>query len=238
MDGRIFITGDKHGAMAPFFGLAEKQELLPSDIMLITGDAGYVFYDDYRLKLDTLEQLFPGQIAFIDGNHENFHILNNMEESTWCGGRVHQVSQRIIHLMRGEIYDIYGNTVFTFGGARTTDHFDREKGEGWWPDEEEPTEDEMKRAEDVLFSRKDDIDYVISHEAPMYVRNFTTRKKHVPDDYRLPGLLDRWYREMKGAEGFKRWYFGHMHVDMKIEEDLMGLHNEILILGTDERIRW
>ena len=92
MDKRIFITGDKHGAITPFFGLKEKQDLRDSDIMLITGDAGYVFYDDYKYTIGTLEQLFPGKIAFIDGNHENFDILGTMDEEVWCGGKVHRVS--------------------------------------------------------------------------------------------------------------------------------------------------
>ena len=43
MTGRIFITGDKHGSLVPFFGLAQRNELTPADILLIAGDAGYVW---------------------------------------------------------------------------------------------------------------------------------------------------------------------------------------------------
>lgn len=238
MDRRIFITGDKHGAITPFFGLMEKQELRETDIILITGDAGYVFYDDYKYTIETLEQLFPGVIAFIDGNHENFDILGSMPEETWCGGRVHRVSDRIYHMMRGELYDIYGNRFFVFGGARTTDSFDREEGKGWWPDDEEPTSEEIAYGQKQLEENLHDIEYVISHEAPRLVRQFTKRKRNVPEDYVLPDVLDSWYRKASEGRSFKRWFFGHMHIDEKIEPDLWGLHNEILLLETGERVKW
>lgn len=238
MSGRIFITGDKHGATTPFFGLMEKQDLKDSDIMLITGDAGYVFYDDYKYTIETLEQIFPGRIAFIDGNHENFDILGGMDVEEWSGGRVHRVSDRIFHLMRGEVFEIYGRRFFVFGGARTTDPFDREPGQGWWPDDEEPTADEIAYGEDRLDENLNDIDYVISHEAPRMVRRFTTRKKNIPRDYVLPDVLDDWYAKASRGRRFKGWFFGHMHIDQEIEPGLTGLHNEVLLLDTGQRVRW
>ena len=60
--GRIFITGDKHGSMLPFFGLHEKGEISEGDILIIAGDAGYVWDDDYKYKIETLEQLFAGEM--------------------------------------------------------------------------------------------------------------------------------------------------------------------------------
>ena len=60
MTGRIFITGDKHGSLVPFFGLAQRNELTPADILLIAGDAGYVWREHDSSPLTTLQQLFPG----------------------------------------------------------------------------------------------------------------------------------------------------------------------------------
>ena len=115
--GRIFITGDKHGSTLPFFGLHEKGEMRENDVLIIAGDAGYVWNEDYIYKLETLQQLFPGIIAFIDGNHENHALLGSIEVTEWNGGRVHRAGERVYHLMRGEIYSIYGSNIFTFGGA-------------------------------------------------------------------------------------------------------------------------
>lgn len=87
MTGRVLITGDKHGTLAPLFGLAEKTPLYATDVLLIAGDAGYVWDQDYPYTLETLRQIFPGTVAFIDGNHENHALLNGMETCLWNGGR-------------------------------------------------------------------------------------------------------------------------------------------------------
>ena len=120
MSGRIFITGDKHGTFILLFSLAEKMELFESDVLLIAGDAGYVWDEDYVYGIETLHQIFPGTIAFVDGNHENHDLLNRLELCNWNGGTAHRVGERVYHLMRGEIYSIYGNNFFCFGGDRTS----------------------------------------------------------------------------------------------------------------------
>ena len=138
MNGRIFITGDKHRTFVPLFWLAEKETLHPSDVMIIAGDAGYVWDKDYIYDMESLQQVFPGTIAFVDGNHENHAMLNEFPVEKWNGGNVHRVGERVFHLMRGEIYDIYEKKFFVFGGARSVDKDRRTEGVSWWK-EEEPT---------------------------------------------------------------------------------------------------
>lgn len=245
MTGRIFITGDKHGTFSPFFGLAEKNELHETDVLLITGDAGYVWNQDYMLKVDTLQQLFPGTIAFIDGNHENHALLKSMAVEQWNGGRVHRAGRRVFHLMRGEVYSIYGNCIFCFGGARSVDD-DRckggsswwqEKGHSWWK-EEEPSEEEIEYGNRQFMTHFHDIDYILTHETPLRAREFIKRSKEVEDDYSLPAMFDTWYERIEGAPRFKKWYFGHMHVDQMITPKLRAIHNNILPIGEEIRIPW
>ena len=83
MAGRVFITGDKHGTFIPLFGLVKKFELRDTDILIIAGDAGYVWEENYNYTIDSLQQIFPGTIAFIDGNHENHTLLNDLKISQW-----------------------------------------------------------------------------------------------------------------------------------------------------------
>lgn len=237
MTERVFITGDKHGSFGSLFGLAEKNELHDSDILIIAGDAGYVWNEDYIYKVETLQQLFPGTITFIDGNHENFDILNDLEVIEWNGGKVHRVGERVLHLMRGQIYTIYGKNYFTFGGARSVDKDRRVEGESWW-DGEEPTEDEIADGRKRLIDNLDDIDYVITHEAPLFARRQIPREKPIDDDYRLPEIMEEWYELIKDGKRFTRWYFGHMHVDQVINEKLRALHVDIRTIGYDEYIRW
>lgn len=237
MTGRIFITGDKHGTFNPLFGFAEKVELKSTDVLIIAGDAGYVWNDDYRYKVDTLEQIFPGTVAFIDGNHENHVLLNSLNTSQWNGGKVHQVGERVYHMMRGEFYSIYGKNFFTFGGARSNDKDRREEGVSWWK-EEEPTLAEIEYGKEQLMKHSNKIDYIITHETPLFARSFISRFKHIEHDYHLPSLFNDWYKMISEGLRFKKWYFGHMHVDKLITPQLRGLHNEILLVGEEKSIQW
>lgn len=234
MTGRIFITGDKHGAFLPIFGLAEKVELRDTDILIIAGDAGYVWNDSYPYAVETLHQTFPGIIAFIDGNHENHALLNSMEVKEWCGGKIHEVGARMYHMMRGEMYSIYGNHIFNFGGARSNDIDRRKEGESWWK-EEEPTLTEMEYGRNQILKHINIIDYVITHETPLFAREHISRSKQIDEDYFLLEVLDDWYRLLSDAPNFKKWYFGHMHIDQPITHKLRAIYNDILLLGEEEK---
>lgn len=84
-------------------------------------------------------------VLFIDGNHENFDKLNSYSVETWCGGRVHKVLDNVIHLMRGEVYNIEGNTIFVMGGGYSIDKYRRTEGVSWWL-QEMPSEAEYQNA--------------------------------------------------------------------------------------------
>ncbi len=227
MAGRIFITGDKHGAIFLLSRFAEMQQIDETDILLLAGDAGYVWDADYPYAVETVMQTFPGILAFIDGNHENHAILNGLEETRWNGGRVHKIAERMFHLMRGEVYSIYGKTFFTLGGARSSDKDRRTEGVSWWK-EEEPNKDEIAHAEGMLKKHKDEIAYVITHETPLFARAAIKRKKPIDADDTLPVLLEGWYKQMEHAPAFQKWYFGHMHVDQEITGKLQAVHNAFL----------
>lgn len=235
MSGRILITGDKHGTFFPLFSLAEKVKLKENDILIIAGDAGYVWNKDFFYGIETLHQIFPGTIAFIDGNHENHALLNSLEICQWNGGKAHQVGERVYHLMRGEIYSIYGSNFFTFGGARSVDKDRREEGVSWWK-EEEPTNDEIEYGRKQLVENYNEIDYVITHETPLFAREYISRSKQIDGDYNLPAQLEEWYHLISGSSQFKKWYFGHMHVDQVITPQLRGVHSEIIPIDQEKSI--
>lgn len=237
MAGRVFITGDKHGSFLPMFGIVENNEIHEDDIIIIAGDAGYVWDEDYPYKISTLEQAFPGTIAFIDGNHENHAILNRLEVKRWNGGNVHQVGPRTVHLMRGETYTINQKNYFVFGGARSNDKDRRREGKEWWP-EEEPTLEEIEYGRKNLMKHLEKIHYVITHETPLFARDDIPRKKPIEDDYHLPVVFNNWYDLVSKGKNFKRWYFGHMHVNQQITPQLRALHSDILLIGDETPICW
>lgn len=79
--------------------------------MIICGDHGGVWAGEQadRHHLDWLENK-PFTTLFVDGNHENFDLLNAYPDQEWHGGRVHVVRPHVLHLMRGQVFDIGGLT--------------------------------------------------------------------------------------------------------------------------------
>ena len=107
----IYITGDTHGGFQRFGSkyFPQQKNMGREDYMIVAGDFGGLWdgspKDQYWL--DWLEEK-PFTTLFVDGNHENFDLLNTLPERQWNGGRVHVVREHVLHLMRGQ--------VFTFGG--------------------------------------------------------------------------------------------------------------------------
>lgn len=88
-------------------------------------------------------------------------MLAELSETEWCGGHVHIVRPNILHLMRGEVFDIDGTTVLAMGGAASHDREWREEGKSWWP-EEMPNAAEMDRCRRSLDRAGWNVDYVVT----------------------------------------------------------------------------
>ena len=98
-----YITGDTHGGFQRF-GMKyfpEQKKMNREDTVIIAGDFGGLWggtpAEEYWL--DWLEDK-PFTTAFLDGNHENFAMLNALPERLWHGGRIHEVRPHVLHLMR------------------------------------------------------------------------------------------------------------------------------------------
>ena len=167
----IYITGDIHGDP---FRLStdifpEQKEMTKDDYVIICGDFGIIWQQKKNIMeenlLDWLEKR-PFTTLFVSGNHENFDRLNSYPVETWHGGKVHKLRPSVIHLMRGEIFEIDNRKIFAFGGASSHDikdgildvEKDKEKIKEWrkdpfklfrinkvsWWKEELPTKEEME----------------------------------------------------------------------------------------------
>lgn len=66
-------------------------------------------------------------VLFIDGNHENFDMLNEYPVEYWNGGKIHKISEHTYHLLRGQVFDICGKKFLTIGGADSSDREYREE---------------------------------------------------------------------------------------------------------------
>ena len=97
----LYLTGDTHGDFQRFSVRAfpEQKNMTKEDIVLICGDFGGFWDRSPRCRhlLDELERR-PFTTAFVDGNHENFDLLDALPEESWNGGMVHRLRPSVVHL--------------------------------------------------------------------------------------------------------------------------------------------
>ena len=216
----IFITGDTHRTdlLCIHHFCDNHPELTKDDYIIIAGDFGGVW------SMDTLErdlQPFsdlPVTVLFVDGNHENFDLINSYPVEMWNGGKVHKIKPDIIHLMRGQVFEIEGKTIFTFGGATSIDKDYRVEGESWWS-QELPTYEELDEG----------VDYIITHScserafAYPIIQNNATIKYHCPEVQMLSYIEE--------IATFKHWFFGHFHLDAELGDRYTALLHNVVMLG-------
>lgn len=227
----IRVTGDTHGYISKFMPKApdfiHDLTWTENDVLIICGDFGFIFKDDLNeeLYLDFLGKK-KYTICFVDGNHERFPKIFEYPEVVWNGGRAHRIKPNIYHLMRGQVFEIEGKRIFTFGGAFSIDRVF--KGDLWWPDEI-PTETEFEEGRRNLERYNYTIDYCITHTAPSFVVEKLGYNPHLNEDRWLLNYLEDVYRSCKS--NLKCWYFGHYHEDCEIWGGMFrGLLNDVVTL--------
>ena len=229
----IYVTGDIHGYIdiekLSYRNNRFLKDLTKEDYVIICGDFGLVWDDDnsekyWRKWLD--EKSFT--TLFVDGNHENHNMLDSYPVEEWNGGHIHRISDSIIHLMRGQVFDIDGLRFFTMGGAESHDKEYRIENVSWWK-RELPSEDEMGQAIVNLRDHDFKVDYVITHCAPSSVQHEIEERCHLHyDDNCFTDWLDE--LTMKYGVQYRKWYCGHYHFGFAstVCENLQVLYESIV----------
>lgn len=225
----IYVTGDTH--RKAYFHLEifcrEHPELTKEDFIIVAGDFGGV-WDRNTLDEDLAPySALPVTVLFVDGNHENFDLLESYPVEEWHGGKVHIIRPDIIHLMRGQVFELEGKRIFTFGGATSTDIYRREEGVSWWP-RETPTFDEMDVGIENLRRYDNKVDYIITHsccETALMYPPFRTAVSRMTI-YSENQLLEQFNRTVE----YRHWYFGHYHVDTKVNAKMTALLFDVVAL--------
>lgn len=223
---RLYITGDIHGSIKRFLPENWEKKGFPpmaeDDYVLVLGDFGIPWESmplwgdevhegkDDADKLDFLAEL-PSTFLFIDGNHENFEMLYKYPEEEWNGGRIHRLRPNILHLMRGEVFNLKGMKFFCFGGGRSIDKAFRMENITWWK-EEIPSTEEFLRAKMNLARVGNTVDLVFTHAAPL---QFLVPHKDLLgfDPHRSKDASVRMLSEFESSICYQRWYFEHYHLD-------------------------
>ncbi|MBQ1894355.1 MAG: metallophosphoesterase [Clostridiales bacterium] len=225
----IYITGDTHGMIdwekLNTTEFPEQKDLTRDDYVIIVGDFGGVWdgaEQDRHILMTYSQRNFT--TLFIDGNHENHDLLDKYPVEEWNGGKVHRISDNVIHLMRGQVFTVDGTKIFAMGGAESTDREWRREGESWWA-REMPSQEEYEEALSNLSKVNFKVDIVLTHCAPEgYIgknkrpvigsdikRSSAEHMAEVVDrsGNELTDFLDGLITE-RGLK-FGHWFFGHYH---------------------------
>ena len=211
--------------MTKFFHDAQ-DNYTKEDFLIICGDVGVcgvsgkVHQDAAR---DVLRKL-PVTVLFVDGNHENFDDLYSYPEEYWHGGKVHIIEDDIIHLMRGQVFDIEGKSFFTFGGGYSVDKIIRTEGIDWFP-QEMPSREEYQEGMNHLQEVDFMVDYIITHTAPTEIVS-ELGLELIEEEIELGQYLQK----ISEGTDFYAWYFGHFHVDESIDDTYFCVYDEVVKL--------
>ncbi len=237
----IFVTGDTHGEFGGRFNtknFPEQKEMSKDDYVIICGDFGGIWNADGESRmeeywLDQFEEK-PYTLLFLDGNHDNHVRLKTYPEKQWNGGKVHEIRPHVLHLMRGQVFELDGYKFFAFGGAQSHDIEDgildpgdpefqskkkrlkrrdarfRIKGVNWW-EEELPSQEEMDEGLANLAEHNNTVDYILTHCAS------TSTQALIRQDLQAD-VLTEYLESIKNTVSYKHWIFGHYHDDRVIDD--------------------
>lgn len=168
---------------------------------------------------------FKCKVLWIDGNHENFDILDHYKEVKWKGGKVHKIGNNIYHLCRGYVFNIDGFKIFTFGGARSHDLMRRTWGITAWV-QEMPNEEEMQRGLLNLKANNYKVDLILTHSIPaINLATVGCTSSHFLN-YEFDEL-NSYFDKVLSKTDFKCWFSGHYHrTQRSVTEDFSLLTSE------------
>ena len=222
----IHITGDVHGTIdiQKLYKFNTNPFLTRDDYLIVCGDIGVCFRPDELEYMIELYSQFRYTVLFVDGNHENFDLLETFETEEWNGGLIRKISDNIFHLLRGQVFTIENKTIFTFGGAESVDKAFRVPYISWWP-QENFSKSDFDIAYNNLEAHNFKVDYIITHcgDTQMFDKIFKGLRKFKTTDHNQIAQLTKQIK-------FKHWYFGHYHTDVTIKNKTC-LYQKILQIG-------
>lgn len=220
----LYVASDTHGTIHLD---TLRPDNFPSpvtrgDYLLLCGDVGLV-WDGAAADRQLMEwyDAQPYTTLYIDGNHENHDLLSRLPISKWKGGRIHRLGERVVHLLRGEVYQVDGQRFFCFGGGFSVKKVTGGSKVPIW-EGEMPSQQEYSMGLSNLAEHGHEVDYIFTHTCPTSCLAHLPAR-HPPFERELNDYLERISREVR----WKNWYFGHFHVDMDIGR-FRTLHRRVL----------
>lgn len=149
----LFVTGDLHGDLMRLKS-PEMKKLRKGDYLLVCGDFGFL-WDGSRREQKLLDRLgkLKFHILFVEGAHENYRLLSQIQPTEYCGGMARVISGKLVQLCRGYVFSLCGKKIFAFGGGDNPD-LDVELLDEDLPLQRLPTEQDVALAGSSLHKTK------------------------------------------------------------------------------------
>lgn len=222
----IYLTADIHGRvrLPHLRSSLMRLDLSSDDYLIILGDAGMIWDGKTDHEVLGFYDELECMTLFLDGNHENFTLLNRYPVTNMFGGSVHRISDKVAHLRRGERFEIDGRSIFVFGGGFSSKKLTESSPVLIW-DEEMPNDVDYLTGMTNVHGSRLSVDYVLTHEAPTKIIRSMGLKVH---DDELP--LTNYLQKISEELNFQKWYFGHFHKDWT-EGRYRCLYDSVIEMG-------
>ena len=223
----IYITGDTHGnidfkRIKTYFS---NKYVTKEEYLIILGDAGIIWSENEFFIHD---YAFLGlTIIFIDGNHENFELLNKFPIVIFNGAKCHRLYHNVYHILRGEVLELNGLSFFCMGGATSIDKEYRTNRISWWR-EENITGSDFENGLKNLEKHNHKVDYVLTHCAPSKVLE---KMFNYDLDSNTKAL-----EQLRSKIEYKYWFFGHYHKDQTYK-NYRCFYNDILEIKAYKQVK-
>ena len=233
------------------------------DKVVVLGDFGLVWSlpneKYYKQEQNYFKQFTqkPYQLLFLDGNHDNHLLLNQLPIKDYCNGKVGVAYSdnygEVLYLKRGEVYLFDNKKYLVLGGATTHSYLEEKDGLNWWKEETLQLKD-VKNCLKNLKKHNFEVDYVLTHTCPSFVglklynqlekpkepKTFYEEREYNKQKNKLNKYLfkskdnhSKFFESLvtKYNLKFKEWHFGHYHEDKKIFDNFFVHYNNIVYLN-------
>lgn len=217
-----FLKGDIHGNLFEIIDFINRFNLGKNDNIIILGDCGIAWRKD-RKDLDQNIKLWDKcgngvKLYFLDGNHENFNILNSLPIENNMG----KIADNIYHLRRGQIYEFEDKKILVCGGADSIDRYRRIENFTWW-------KEETISQETIDGIPAGHYDYVLTHCCPRSV--FEKNKIYLStlqflDENKINHSSEDMLEQLKSKITFDHWFFAHYHINRNLDEKFTCLFED------------
>lgn len=162
---RIAVVGDLHANLTATARVLRSAATDGCDTVVSVGDLGVSWPGDGDRFVNWLDRQLGSyglRMVFVDGNHEGWPHLSELRGA--LPGATHQLAERLVWADRGARWEWSGVRFGALGGAYSIDAERREAGRNWWPELEQPSDDDVTR-----LAAAGPCDVLITHDAPAEV---------------------------------------------------------------------